>query len=290
MIKLLPFYLCFFFISHTQAYFPFIKIKNMSGKYLSGKGAARAESAKYGIDKIKIFHKEVDLKINEKRLVVKNEMTKVEFKFKSSFFNTFKAFSFHQLNVSSDKKQFNLRSDDLEFFIAPKKYSLSEFQIETDISHLPISARDDITIVDGLTLNAILRMRKVSFSGFDSSFFEELRKENPTKVNHIFQIQKKSKTFKLPMAIRNIFFKVHKGQLIGKAKIDSYINLWFRIEGDIKTNRENSFIKIYVRRAKLGFFSVRTVLMNMVSDLDLDGVSVDGYTIHIDLEHASLSK
>lgn len=277
---------------NAQAKFPSIHVRNMHGNYLDQKGTAYAESAKYKISKVRISHEDISLNFDkkEKNLIINDDTTTVDLNFDFSFLNIFKAFSFKALDIFSNQKKFGLLSGDVELFIAPKKYSISDFYIETDISNLPIPREEDITIIDGLTLNAAFSMRRVSFSNFDDEVFEQMKLENPNEKEKISHYQNQNNKINIPMIIRNVNYKIHKGRFTGRALIDSYINLWFRVAGDITTNKENTFMKIYIRKAKLGIFSIRRTILRMISALDLDAVEVDGYTIHVDLRNVALGQ
>jgi hypothetical protein len=85
------------------------------------------------------------------------------------------------------------------------------------------------------------------------------------------------------MIVRRAKFNINKGKFTGSALMDSYINLWFRINGEITSNKENTVLEIKINRAKIGYFSVKGTLLKRVKNMKLDNVTVVGSKIIIDL-------
>lgn len=274
-----------FFVNSVFAAFPIIDVQNISGDYLDGKGTAYAEKAYYVLPKVKIAHKDIAIEFNkkEKNLIINDPSTTVELEFDFSFLNVFKAFTFTQLDIKSDDKLFKIDSNFLDLYIAPKKYHMKNFYVETDVRNIPTQDDEDITIVDGLVLNAGMTIEKIEFDSFDDDVFGDIRIENPEYIEEIIQLEKKSKKIAVPMIVRFVEYSIKEGVFVGKAKIDSYINLWLRLNGKVKTNKENTLLDIHLTRAKLGFFSIKGTLLNMVKRLKLDGVTVKGSHIMVDL-------
>lgn len=273
----------------AMAAFPIVDVQNISGDYLDGKGVAYAQKATYKLPKVKISHEHIDLKFSkvDKRLVISDPSTTVELEFDFSFLNVFKAFSFNNLDINSTDKLFTIYSESLDLYIDPKKYHLEEFKVETDIRNIPTQDDEDITILDGLILNAGLETKKLTFDQFDDVIFDDLRSENPDQVAKINDFEMKSQALEVPMIVRGIKLDVENGIFNGKALIDSYINLWLRIGGNITSNKTNTKIDIRLTKAKLGVFSIRGTLLGMVKRLNLDGVTVNGNIIHVDLKTVS---
>jgi hypothetical protein len=282
-MKLLLFVM--FFVSSAFGAFPIIDVKNINGDYLDEKGSASAQKAFYVVPKVKIKHSDITININkkEKNLIISDPNTSVELDFDFSFLNIFKAFSITNLNVKSDKKIFSIDSEQIDLFISKQKYDLNSVYLETDVSNLDIGAGDDITIVDGFLLNALLKIKAIKFSEFDDVIFENVVLENPDQVNRVSALLEQKKKFLVPMIIRYVNWQIKKGKFSGVAKIDSYINLWLRMNGTVKSNRDNTVINIHVSRAKLGFFSVRGTVMKAVRRLNLEGVTIVGNNIQVDL-------
>lgn len=275
------------FSLNAMASFPIIDVKNIGGEYVDEKGNAYAMKAAYELPNVKISHRDIHITFNKKRknLIISDPSTTVELDFDFSFLNIFKSFSFENLDISSDAKIFNIFSEELDINIDPKKYMIKDFYVETDVRNIPTQDDEDITIVDGLVLNAALKVSKLEFKDDNTSnFFDSLRSENKGKHKEINEIEARGKKgIKIPMIVRNMSYSVKEGLFTGKAKIDSYINLWLRIGGKMTTNKDNTKLEIHLHKAKLGIFSIRSTLLKQVKKLELEGVTVKGRTIHVDL-------
>ena len=259
----------------------------MHGDFLDDKGSASAEKAYYIIpNAAKISHKDITIEINKKKknLVISDPNTTVELVFDFSFINVFKAFTFEELNISSNSKLFTIKSDILDLYVSPKRYHLEDIRFETDVRSLPIPDDEDITVVDGMLLNANLKVKKLEFKNFDDVVFDLLQKENPTILPEVKQVFAKGIFQKLPMIVRSINFDVKKNEFKGTAKIDSYINLWLRLNGSINIDKDAKIIDINIRKAKLGIFSVKRTLLDMARNLKLENITVKGNHIYINLE------
>jgi hypothetical protein len=265
--------------SITFSAFPIIDVKNVNGDYLDGKGIAFAEKASYSLPQIQISHSQIEFNFNklEQNLVISDPNTTVELEFDFSFLNIFKAFSFTGVVIDSTDKVFNIQSEKLDLYIEPKKYNMTNLSFFTDVQGIPTQDGQDISVIDGLILNAGMKIDKIEFENFDEIVFDDLSKENL----NLQTIRKKK--IKVPMIIRNTNFTVKEGIFNGKAKVDSYINLWLRLGGKISTNKDNSVIEVLLVKAKLGIFSIRKTIMKMVKRLNLEGVSVEGNRIIVDL-------
>lgn len=286
---------CLFLINpfnNVWAEFPTIDIHNVNGEYLDEKGSAYAEKAYYAISKVKISHQNIHLDFNkkEKNLVISDPSTTVELEFDFSFLNVFKAFEFTNLDVKSNAKVFTINSEELDIYIDKKKYDLDGFVVQTDVSEIPTQDDEDITIIDGLVLNGTLGINKIQFSNFEEIFFQDLKVENPENKKEINELESKGMSLNIPMIVRLLKLNIKEGLFSGRAKIDSYINLWLKIGGSIKTNKENTILDIHLTKAKLGIFSVRSTLLNMVRRSGLDGVKVNGNHIIVDLATVVLGK
>ncbi|MBT4793083.1 MAG: hypothetical protein HON90_16035 [Halobacteriovoraceae bacterium] len=279
--------LSFLIIKSAFAAYPTINIQHMHGDFLDDKGSASAEKAYYIIpNAAKISHKDITIEINKKKknLVISDPNTTVELVFDFSFINVFKAFTFEELNISSNSKLFTIKSDILDLYVSPKRYHLEDIRFETDVRSLPIPDDEDITVVDGMLLNANLKVKKLEFKNFDDVVFDLLQKENPTILPEVKQVFAKGIFQKLPMIVRSINFDVKKNEFKGTAKIDSYINLWLRLNGSINIDKDAKIIDINIRKAKLGIFSVKRTLLDMARNLKLENITVKGNHIYINLE------
>ncbi len=281
-----------FFVQTAFASFPIIDVHNITGEYLDAKGKAYAVKAYYEIEKVKIAHSEITIDVNKKQknLVINDPNTSVQLDFDFSFLNVFKAFEFRGVDIKSDKKLFTVRAPELDFFISPKHYDLSNFFFETDVRNIPVGDDEDVTVVDGIILNARLFTAKMQFKNFDEQVFDEIRIENPGLNEKVSEMLKKAQSATIPMIIRHIKFSVKEGKFFGRAKLDSYINLWLRLWGNITTDKENTFLDIHLSKAKLGYFSIKSSLLGMVKRLNLDKVTVKGDHIIVNLTSIVVSK
>lgn len=281
-------FLCVMLLSTSVlAKFPLIDIQRMSGEYVEGEGKAYAEKAFYVIPKAKISHEQIEIDFSKlsKSILIKDPSTSVELEYDFSFLDVLKAFSFNELNIKSTDKLFTIVSDVFDIYIDPTKYHIEKFLVETDVRNIPTSDAQDISILDGIILNGRLEAKKMQFKDFDLTLFDDLRLENPGHKQEITKVQKSNK-LSIPMIVRHMKFKADEGRIVGKALMDSYINLWFRVWATMKTNKRNSELIITVNKAKLGIFSIRSTLLKAIARLKLDKVNVDvkRRTITIDLK------
>ena len=135
-----------------------------------------------------------------------------------------------------------------------------------------------------------MKFSKLNFRDFDFEFFEDLSLENPQMVSEVDSLLEKRKKLNIPMVVRRANFELKEGKLAGIALIDSYINLWFRLNGDVKANEENTNITITITRAKLGIFSIKSTVLNLVKNLKLSNVTVSGNKIIVDLSSIILGR
>lgn len=284
MSKILITFLTFISVQAFAA-LPLINIDNMSGDYRDSKGNAHAEAGKYIIRNIRISHQDLFLSFDkkEKSLEIKDGTTLVTIDSQFNFLDIFKSFSFEYVDVVSNKKTFSINAESFDLFLAPRNYTFSDVKITTDISHLPQSERERSTIIDSLLVDANFKIQKIKRTRPESDFYSDLAGENPKHQAEIAKLYDASKFLSLPMIIRYVDFDVKNGELSGMAKVDSYINLWFRAWGSVKSNKDNSFLKITIRQAKLGYFTITRTFLRMVKALNLDNVTVKGNVITLKL-------
>lgn len=277
-----------------MAKFPEIDVQDLNGTYLDEKGSAHAMQARYVLPKVEIKHQDIDVIFDkvEKKLRISDPSTSVVLDFDFSFLNIFKSFDFSGVEVKSTDKIFTIQSEMLNLFINQTSYDLEDVYVETDVRNIPTQDDEDITVIDGLILNAILRMKSLRFTDASKSeFFDDLRSENPEHIAEINQLEKQKDDSKMiPLAVRNISYVVQEGVFNGKALMDSWINLWLRVNGEMATNKNNTEITIRLDRAKLGIFSIRGTLLKRVRRLNLEGVTVNKNTITIKLDTVILNQ
>lgn len=269
--------------SNAFAAFPLAKFENLYGEFVNENGKAYAESAKYDLNQVKISHKEIEVKFNKKakHLVIKDNNTTVELKFDFSFMNVFKFLSFEGVNMQSSLKNFVLNLDKLNLFIQPNDYVLDEMRVSTDLTQVNGPVSDDTTVLDGIVLNGEISIKSLSFGKIDDSFFmKSLIDENPDKSSEIID------TFKpkaIPVTARNFLFNIKKGKFNGKVLLDSWINANLYIGGDIKNLAKENKLQINLQRAKLGYFSIKRLVLKNIKKLALDSVVVNGQVITVNL-------
>ncbi|MEE2671139.1 MAG: hypothetical protein VYA54_05485 [Bdellovibrionota bacterium] len=264
--------------------FPEINVEELNGTYLDAKGRAHAMKAQYVLPKVEIKHENIDVVFDkvERKLRISDPSTSVTLDFDFSFLNIFKSFEFTGVEIKSIDKLFWVQSDVLNLFINDTSYNLDDFYVETDVRNIPTQDDEDISIVDGLILNAVFNTKTLRFSNVDKEkFLEDLRLENNDRIEEISNL---SSDKNIPVVVRNISYVVKDGVFHGKALMDSWINLWLRLNGKMSTNKENSELTIRIDRAKLGFFSIRGTLLKRVRALNLEGVQVIGNEIKVKLD------
>jgi hypothetical protein len=269
--------------SNALAAFPLAKFENLYGEFVNENGKAYAESAKYDLNQVKISHKEIEVKFNKKakHLVIKDNNTTVELKFDFSFMNVFRFLSFEGVNMQSSLKNFVLNLDKLNLFIQPNDYVLDDMRVSTDLTQVNGPVSDDTTVLDGIVLNGEISIKSLSFGKIDDSFFmKSLIDENPEKSSEILD------TFKpkaIPVTARNFVFNVKKGKFNGKVLLDSWINANLYIGGEIKNLAKENKLQINLQRAKLGYFSIKRLVLKNIKKLALDSVVVNGQVITVNL-------
>lgn len=272
------------------AVLPVIDIKGINGDYLDESGRAHALKAFYELPKVSIRHQDIEINFNKKdrSLILRDPNTTVQLAFNFSFLSIFKAIAFENVNIKSNTKVFTVTSDNLDLYIKPKKYHFEDILIETDVTNVPNSDDDDFDILDGILMNGEISSRKMDFSDYDVIIFDDLREENPEFADEITLLQEKMEKMKIPLVVRHMKFNVDKGDITGKAQLDSYINLWLRLAGTIKVNKEKTLLTITVDTVKLGIFSFRKVLLKQLKKLQLNNVKVEGNQILVSLKSSPL--
>jgi hypothetical protein len=265
--------------------FPEVNVDGLSGEYISGHGSAHAFKANYVLPNLRISHEDIHFEVSkgQKKLKISDPSTTVEVNFDSNLLNIFKAFNFSEVKIKSDKKLFWIQSNNFNFFINDTDYELNEFYLETDVRNIPLQDDEDVTVVDGLVLNAILKIANLRFRGIDhQAFKEDLRREagyTGEELEKIIGIDKG-----IPFRIKNLNFVVKDGCFSGRAMFDSWINLWFRVSGTVKTDKENTVLSFHLSRAKLGIFPIKKTLLRRIRALNLDGMQIKGDQIDISLK------
>jgi GH18 family chitinase len=133
-------------------------------------------------------------------------------------------------------------------------------------------------------MSALIKIKKIEFDNFSDIIFNFISIENPTHQEEIKKLQQQNAFAKIPVIVRNFNLNIDKGDLNFKAKLDSWINLWLRVGGDISQDKKNQTLTFHVKKAKLGIFSVRGTLLKMARKLKMDNLSVQGNKIILSLK------
>lgn len=275
--------------TNVYAAFPIINFQGLSGEYVDNKGVAFAEFGKYDLDVVKISHKEIQVKFNKKQkhLVLSDNNTSVELKFDFSFLNIFRAITFSGVDIESNKKKFNVFLDQLNIYIDPSEYKISDIEISTDITQVA-DIGDDVDVLDGFLINGDLNIGSIELGKIDQdSMIKDLKEENPNNKSEIEQ--RFSTQSRIPIAARNVRVVVRKKTFSGSVKLDSWINLNAYFGGNLNHDPKNNTLTISLLKAKLGYISIRRWVLNSIRKLDLENISVNGSNVVIDLEKTILS-
>ncbi len=258
-------YSIFLFCSVTgHAYFPFIDAEGISGKYHNLKGVAFGEKVQYEVSRVNITHQDIDIDFNkvDKNLVLADDKTSVKLNLDFSFLNVFESLSFKNVGIKSDKKVFSLSTEDLILNIDPTSFELSDIHFITDISASTI-AEEEMTILHGLILHSSLKAKTLDFGEI-------------------------SETKKIPLIVRFLDLFIEKGRFKGVAKVDSYINVWLKLFGEISTNKEETMLDIKLDSAHLGIIPIKGKILSSIRALNIKAITVKDDHIIVDLR--SLTK
>jgi hypothetical protein len=268
--------------STTFAAFPILDFQNINGDFHDNRGNAYAEKAKYDLQNVKISHKQIEVKFNkiQKNLVLKDANTTVELGFDFSFLNIFKAFTFSGVDVTSTARRFDLFLESLNLYIDKSVYSVEDIDLRADVTNL-VNSDADIDIIDGFMLNGDLNIGVMRFGDINSDLWlSSLMEENPSEKDFI---QKNLNVLKkIPLIVRNLRMVVRKETFSGSCKLDSWINFNLYLGGTMKHFAKENKVVINLLKAKLGYLSMRKVILKALGLLKLQGVSINGSEITID--------
>lgn len=266
------------------AKFPIVNVSDLSGEYANNRGKAYAESAKYDLTEVIISHNRINVEFfrPKKNLVLRDESTTVELNFDVSFMNVFEAFSANVVNISSSEKVFNLTTDKLILDIAPAKYTFNEVELESNVDG-KVTKDQEYDLIDGFLISGEANIKSVYFGILNKEeFIKELKIENPEmikEINSTFDQQ----TVNIPVVARNFRMVVEKGNFSGSVYLDSWLNATLYLGGKVEYSKEDDKLIVYLWKAKVGYFSIRNIILNKIRALNLDAVTVKGSKITIDL-------
>ncbi len=266
--------------------FPVVKFTGLYGEFENREGMAYAKSAKYDLEQVKISHQEIEVKFNNKvkNLVISDNNTTVELKFDFSFLNVFQSFSFDGVSMESSAKAFDMAMDRLALHIKPKDYNAEDLKVSSDLS--VINTDDlppgDIDILDGFVLNGAISFKKLLFGNVDAqNIMQQLIAENPQRETEIRESFTGLKS--IPLKLRNLRLSTDKGRITGQVLLDSWINANLYIGGQMVHRKNENNIEIRLTKAKLGYFSIRRLVLREIRALQVEAITVQGNLITIDL-------
>lgn len=269
---------------NSFAKFPVVNVKDLSGSYENNRGRAYAESAKYDLTEAIISHERINVEFfrPEKNLVLRDESTTVELNFDVSFMNIFKAFEVDLVNINSTKEVFNLNTHKLILDIAPAKYTFNKVELESNVEG-KIGKDDEFDLIDGFLVSGEANILSVFFGILrKDKFIEDLKFENPDLSKEI-DTQFSNNTDKIPVVARNFRMVIEKGNFSGSVYLDSWLNATLYLGGKVEYLKKDNKLIIKLWKARVGYFSIRNIILRKIAALNLDAVSVSGSTISIDL-------
>jgi len=275
-----------FICANALAGFPLVKFDGVYGEFENREGRAYAENAKYDLEQVKLSHKSIEVKFNNKvkNLVINDDSTTVELKFDFSFLNVFQSFSFDGVSMESSAKAFDLALDNLALHVKPKDYNAEELKISSDLS--VINSDDlptgDIDILDGFVLNGSVSFKKLIFGNIDANnIMMQLISENPERESEIKSTFVGLKS--IPLKLRNLNLSTDKGIINGRVVLDSWVNANLYIGGRLVHRKIENNLEITLTKAKLGYFSIRRLVLREIRDLQVEAITVKGNLIVVDL-------
>lgn len=271
-----------FIAINAMAFFPDIDVKSISGRYIDGKGSAFAHSAIYDLDVVKISHENIDVKFNivSKNLVLNDKNTTVKLKYDFSFLNFLKAATFESLNIESKSKKFEVSAPEVNIFVDEDQIEFIEMGILSDLEGATINTDGDIDIFSGVLINGQIDIKKARMLSYDlTDLYNDIVVEYP-ELNEDKSLQK---TAKIPLIVRNLRLNLKESSFSGRALLDSWINAWVYVGGKIENDTKSKKVKITLTKAKLGVFSIRKILLRKLRKAGINGVTVRGNVITVDL-------
>lgn len=268
----------------ANADYPNLSVNNISGKFYEDKGTAFAQLANFEFQQVSLTQKNTKLDFDrpDKNLVLQNENTKIQLKVDFSFLNMLEFFEFNGVNIQSDLKRFNI---DAPFFTVgigkTGEYTLKNIEIESDISKEP-NVNQDIDILLGFLIKGEINIKSIFLGILDrKAFLKQILAENPGSEKLI------EKTFDknafLPLTIRNLRLLVKTSTFSGSAFLDSWLNATVYYGGKIEYQKEEKLLTVSLLKARLGYFSIRSLLLRTIASLGIDSIEVRGSDIIIDL-------
>jgi hypothetical protein len=263
------------------AVFPKIEIKGLTGSYSDMEGVASASSASYQFEPVKIKHSAItlDLSRSTREVNINDGTTSVDINVNLAFLDVLKSFDFHDTNVASNLKTFEIDSGVFNINIDKKEIFIKDLYLFSDLQNKP-EVNDETSILDGFIMNAELKSRSIDFKSIAvKEFLKELMRENPMLAE---ELEKElGKRIRIPLIIRNTHVSVKDGVFKVFAKIDSWINAKFILNGAANYNKKTSMLELQINKVKIGIFKVTKTLLKLLKKQNLGNVKVVGNKILI---------
>ena len=138
---------------------------------------------------------------------------------------------------------------------------------------------DDFDFLAGFISHSELSIDRIDLGNIMKKTGEILLSEFPESEDiKSFASQKT-----IPVLVKKIQLNINEGVFNGSAKVDSYINLWPKISGIVETISNGKTLHIHLEKAKIGIFSVRGLLLRMLSKLGIEQLKIEGNHIYINV-------
>ena len=277
--KKLCFILSFLYLSSAHGFFPVIHGENLSGDYKHRVGSAFADTLSYKIDRVNLSHQNIQIDVNkgEKHLIINDNNTTVELNFNFSFLNVFEELSFQNLCIESQARSFNVNGKKVNLYFSPEQLVLENVKFNSLVKTKDLA--DDFDFLAGFISHSELSIDRIDLGNIMKKTGEILLSEFPESEDiKSFASQKT-----IPVLVKKIQLNINEGVFNGSAKVDSYINLWPKISGIVETISNGKTLHIHLEKAKIGIFSVRGLLLRMLSKLGIEQLKIEGNHIYINV-------
>lgn len=261
------------FISfNTYAVFPKISANGVSGDYKNGEGRAFAEHVEYELPEVKLTHKNIDVSFNkpEKNLIIFDRNTTVSIKFDFSFMNVFKVFDFKNVEIASEEKKFKFNVAQMHMMLGPQEFTLNNVVLKADLTNYKFDS--EISFLEGFILNGLASVDDIFLGNYLN--------------NELSSLLSKEKSF-IPVSGRLATVSIDKEVFNGQVLLDSWVNLWLRFDGTISLNKERTKLEIVLNKAKLGYLSIRKIVLNKLAQIQNEKIKVEGNKVIIEFDSAA---
>jgi hypothetical protein len=175
--------------------------------------------------------------------------------------------------------------DSIDLNIDPKTYRADDLVVSSDLTSVntdDLPSGGDIDVLDGVILNGLVKLKKLDFNKIEgANLLDNLIAENPEREQEIRESLKGLK--KIPLSLRNFKLGIDKGIISGRILLDSWINANLYVGGTLEHMKKDNLLLIKLTRAKLGYFSVKRLILKEVKKLNIEAITVERNLIKVDL-------